>query len=490
MLRPLLLSALLSATTIGAEPVSTTFDEADARLRAAYAMAEESNDGDKLERVLSLRDAVRKALDRKDVAGVERLIRDAEEAVGLDPGGKTMLGLPIARIDAELRKEIDAIELRLAEAMQKNDSARIETIVGELVRKLGDRAGVPDVRRNGDQGKPIKTTPIEVAALVLKVIQSDPRSLKLLSAGVPTFGTMPRSYAAIVQGCLTIRPLVQQHFKDRLDVVDRLIGGCCQAMLALQLDRGYFRFPDLRGKHRHYGEMIESLVDRDADAVRDGWLIAPDPAGSTQIEAAECGIALLRAGSAFKDSGWTASGRKAAEWILAQPCVPALHCNACAVSLLCEANRQTGLATYLEGARNKYRMGIAPGQAATGRWVDPKDARTDIHLLLLRALNDLTESLPAGKERDEVAVATRRAIEPLLDEAEKLGAPATGHTVQELGRYLRLTKVPDLRARDILEQAANAAIAKSSPGGRAKAAVPLAELAGAAGVWEKASSSK
>jgi hypothetical protein len=256
-------------------------------------------------------------------------------------------------------------------------------------------------------------------------------------------------------------------------------------MIALQADRGFFKFPDLRGKHRRYGELIENLVDRDADAVRDGWLLVPDPAGSSQIDAAECGIAMLRAGAAFKQADWTAAGRKAAEWILSQPCVPAFHCNAVAISLLCEAKRQTGGAMFLEGARSKYRIGIAPGRGATGRWVDPHEARTDNHLLFIRALNDLIEALPEGRHRDDIAIALARAIESFLDEAEKLGAPATGHTIQELDRYLRLTKTPDPRARGILEQSASAAVAKSAPGGRVKAAVPLPELAAAARVWEK-----
>jgi hypothetical protein len=471
-----LIVLVLTVPLLAGEPVRVTTEEADARLRRAYSLAQESNDARLVERVLMLRDAVRRAFPRKDLAAAERLIRDAEDAVGLDPGGRTMLGLPVTHIDPARRKELEALEARLAEAMKKEDPAEVATAVGAITKLLGDEAGLPDVRRAGDRDKPVAIKPGELADLFIKQIEADPRWLKMLSAGVPT-DTLPRTYASVVQGCVLARPLVEAHRKEKLEILDGLVRGCCKAMLTLQLDPGFFRFPDLRGKHLWYGEAIETLVEQHPDAVRDGWVVVPDPTGASQIDAAECGIALLRAGSAYKNADWTAAGRKAADWSLGQPCVPTFYYNAMSVSLLCEAFRATKDQKYLDGARKKFAVGVAPAQSAGGRWLDPVSARTANHVVLIRALNDLVEVLPAGKERDAATDATGRAIQSLLDEGDKLGAPATSHTVQELSRYLSSHPEADRRVRTVLDQAAGAVMRKAAATDRSGPIISLPELA-------------
>lgn len=479
---PLLVLCSL-ATLAAAEPNRVTFDEADARLRRAHALAQETNDPALIERVLGFRDAVRKAFTRRDPAGAERLVRDAEQAVGLDPGGQTMLGLPVTHMGAGQRKEYDALQDRLAAAMKKEDRVAVAMVIADVTKLLGDQAGLPDIRQNGDDDKATPVNPEVIADLFVKAIEADPRALRALSSGKPDPATLPRSYAAIVQGCLIARPLVARHRDKKLEVVDGLARGCCQAMVALQLSPGFFKFPDVRGKHVRYGEMIDSLVDRDAEAVRDGWVVVPDPDGMAQLDAGECGIALLRAGAAYTNADWTKAGRTAADWSLGQPCVPTFHYSAATISLLCEAFRATGDRKYLDQARQKYQFGVGPGQLPVGRWANPLSARSAAHLVLIRAVHDLEEVLPAGKERDDLADGCRRAVKSLLDEADKLGAPATALTVQELGRQLRTHPSADPRLRGVVEQAAAAVVQKAS--GRARATVPLPELAATGRTWEK-----
>jgi hypothetical protein len=284
---------------------------------------------------------------------------------------------------------------------------------------------------------------------------------------------------------LLIRPLVEQHHPGKLEVLDGLVRGCCRAMMALQLELGFFKFPDLRGTNDRFGEMIERLASKDPDVVRNGWLVVPDPEGGSQYDAGECGIALLRAGAVYKVEEWTRAGRQAADWALGQPCVPNWHYNAYSVSLLCEAFRATGDKKYLEGARARFSIGISPGQGANGRWIDPHNARTVEHFVLLRAVQDLEEILPAGNDREALARTGKRAVKAVLEEAEKLGGPATSHTVQEFGRYLRLHPDADPRLRQVLEQAASATVQKCKTGGRVRAAVPLPELAAVSRVWDK-----
>lgn len=487
MSRPLALLVLLaSVPTLPAADL--TFDEADARLRRAYALAREFNDQAAVDRVLAMRDGVKKSLDRKDVVAAERQVRDAEEAAGLDPGGKTMLGLPIARIDPEVRKKLDGVEERLAAAMKKDDVPAAAAATAEMISLLGDQAGVPDLRRKGETGKPVPAKPADVADVFLKAVQADPRALKAMLAGVPSPEALPRGYASVVEGCLAVRPLVERFQKDKLEVIDGLIHGGCRAMLALQTEAGFFKFPDLRGRNMRIGDAIEKLVDKDPDAVRDGWVVAPLPDGASQVEAGECGIALLRAGAALNNDTWTAAGRKAADWGISVPPVPAFHYNAYSVSLLCEAYRVTSAAKYLEGATRKYRVGVRGGQTKNGRWADPVSARTASHLVLLRALHDLMEATPAGKDRDAIIAQARAAMAPLVEEAKNLGAPVTANTVQELERHLRLaipagSEVSAVRA--VLEQAASGTVQRCIHGGRVRAAAPLPELAAVGRVWAK-----
>jgi hypothetical protein len=467
------------------EPAAFTFEEADFRLRHVYALARETNDSALVDRVLELRDAVRRSLTRKDLVAAERLVRDAEEAVGLDPGGKTMFGLRVAWIDPALAKKIEPVDQRLAEAMAKGDSTAVAAAVEDKKKLLGELAGLPDVRRKGDRSKPTPIKSADVADIFIKAIQAEPRALRALSSGVAAPDTMPRAYASVAAGCLMIRPLVEMHHKDKLDLLDGLVHGCCKAMIALQTDRGHFKFPDLRGKHLVLGDAMEKIVEKDPDAVRDGWLLVPFPDGSSQVDAAECGIALLRAGAQYKKAEYTAAGRKAAEWARRLPPAPAFQWNAYSVCLLCEAHRTTGENEFLDAARDRYMTGVHRGQTASGRWIDPQSARTVHQFAFLRAQQDLLEAMPDGPDRGRIASSCQLTIRAILDEAEKLGSPVTSYTVQELDRHLRLFKVSAAEVRGLLEQAAAATVQRRLQSGRQRTVVPLPELAAVSRVWEK-----
>lgn len=473
----------LTASASAAEPL--TLESADVRMRRAFALARESNDSEIVEKVLELRDLVRRSFARMDPAAGERLIRDAEGRVGLDPGGKTMLGLPVWAPDSGRRKQLDGIEEQLAAAMKKEDGAAIAKLVAEWARLLGDQSGLPDVRKKGEKGKASPVKPAEVAELFLKVIESDPKALKFLSAGVPATDTPARSYASIALGCLTIRPLVGKHVKEKLELLDGVIGGCCKSMLALQLADGHFKFPDLRGKNLVIGDLIDKLVDQDAEAVKDGWLVVPFPDGSSQIDTAECGMALLDAGKTLKNKDWTDAGLKAANWSSSFPAVPTWNHNAYSASLLCAAFQATGEAKYRDSALKRYRIGIQPGQAANGRWLDTESARTGNHFVMIRALHDLVDSLPPGPDRESVAQVLAKAARAVRDEADTLGVPMTPLTIRELDRHLR-SLIGDVTSwRNMLELAASTAVQRCTQGGKVRAAVPLSELAAAGRTGER-----
>src|SRR5262249_49180471 len=155
----LLTIVLVASAAKPAEPAKLSLESADARMRRTFSLARESNDSGLVEKVLELRDLVKRSFARKDVAAVERLIRDAEGQVGLDPGGRSMLGLPVAALDPERRKQLDGLEEQLAIAMKKEDAAAVAKIVGEMQKLLADQAGLPDVRKKGEKGKAVPVKP-------------------------------------------------------------------------------------------------------------------------------------------------------------------------------------------------------------------------------------------------------------------------------------------------------------------------------------------
>ncbi|HJZ90091.1 MAG TPA: hypothetical protein VKE40_04415, partial [Gemmataceae bacterium] len=209
------LLALLPLLPLAAgEPAKLTFDDADARLRRAYALARETNDRGIMDRALELRDGVKRALDRRDAAAAELLIREVEKLVGLDAGGKTMHGLPVAQLTPDRRKQLDTLTERLAAAMVKEDDKAVAAVIGEMSKVYGDDAGLADLRRAGDTDTPVAFKPGDVADVFVKAIEADQRALKVLSAGVPATETMPRVYASVVQGCLIIRPLFERLKKE------------------------------------------------------------------------------------------------------------------------------------------------------------------------------------------------------------------------------------------------------------------------------------
>jgi hypothetical protein len=114
---------------------------------------------------------------------------------------------------------------------------------------------------------------------------------------------------------------------------------------------------------------------------------------------------------------------KAADWALRQKCCANFNYNAFSISLLAQAFRVTGEAKYLDAALKKFRVGVAPGQAPNGRWMDAHNARTVYHLIILRALGDLRSVLPADRsaERSELDAVAKPAIKALLGEFDAMG---------------------------------------------------------------------
>jgi hypothetical protein len=278
---------------------------------------------------------------------------------------------------------------------------------------------------------------------------------------------MVRFYAYLLGGTSAIQPFVETHDPARLPNLDALSSGVAGILVGLQQPAGHFPFPDLRGRNIRFGDMIQGQINAGKVEVKDGRVITPDPDGGTQFDTGLCGVALLDAGQANGKPEWTQAGLRAADWALSQPCVGNFNYNAFSVSLLSRAFRETGQRKYLNGALHKFRLGVAPGQAPNGRWIDAHNARTVYHIIILRSLGDLLAALPetAGAERAEVARVTERALRALLDEFDAMGI-----TVEALPELMLLQNVfpEDARLRAAVLTMAGSIAAKCTDGVRVK----------------------
>ena len=210
--------------------------------------------------------------------------------------------------------------------------------------------------------------------------------------------------------------------------------------------------------------------------------MSPVPDGYGLLDASECGVALLRAGAKFKSEAWTAGGLRAVEWAR-KTTSSAFHGNAAAVSLFVAAYQATADKQHLTAAWDRYSVGIAPGQTADGRWVEPTDARTPNHLLILRALLDLEESLSFGKN----------GMRSPWSRCERSGPSATTSSSWACrGRrtpfrnYRASSAAPGIGARfETGWRSPRRPRSTAASGERVRLGAPLPELAAVGKVWEK-----
>lgn len=438
---------------------------AEARLRVVMQLAREKNDRALVERVNKVGRDMCKQPD-------EAKLRALETEVGLDPGGWSMHGLKIFRPTPAFLAQRDALQHALAVAMT-NDVAAVRAACAAMSKALGDQAGLPDARRAGERATPRSISQAEAVQLFLGALESEKKGLREISAGKTVGNNMLRFYADIIQGCCEARAAIQKHQPEKVPELDKLIAGACSILLRLQQPSGLFPFPDLRGKNIRFGEMIEKQLAAHPAGVKDGWLVVADPAGGMQFDTGVCGTALLTAGDTFQHAEWTQAGRRAADWALAQRCVPNFNYNAFSVGLLAQTYKAMGDRRYLEGAIRKVELGVLPGQAPNGRWLDPHNARTVYHLIILRSLNDLASASPL-----ESAIANQaasKAVGTLLEEFERAGV--TTIALRELQRHGALNSKPDARLKSMIELNRAVIAQKCRRGDRYKLGVAVTELA-------------
>jgi hypothetical protein len=433
--------------------------DAEARLKMALQIARERNDRSLVSQVEKLGRKFKEALP----SDAEAQLSELEVKVGIDAGGWSMAGQPLFRPTPALMEKSKALAQQLREAMASDDAAKVKAATQEMLIVLGDQAGVPDGRRLGKKPQGMQLSEAAATKLFLDAMKSLGSPVKRLMEGKPLPDQMLRMYGYVLNACADIQPLVLKHQPADSADLQRLAAGCAQILITLQQPAGHLPFPDLRGKNIRFGDMITRQLDAGTVEVKDGWLITPDPDGGSQFDTGVCGSALLKAGQVFQNEAWTTAGLKAAEWALTQKCCANFNYNAFSVSLLADAYRQNHDERFLKAALHKFRVGVAPGQAPNGRWMDAHNARTVYHIIILRALGDLASVVKA--ERAEVDAVAKPAIKALLDEFDAMGI-----TVEALPEMLAISTLypEDARIKTAVSAMASSIIEKCTDGKNVK----------------------
>jgi len=167
------------------------------------------------------------------------------------------------------------------------------------------------------------------------------------------------------------------------------------------------------------GKPIEQIVER-------GWIINDFgmAGGGLQFDNGMCGIGLLYAYADTGNAKYLDAARRAGEWAIKQPMVRNWNYNCFSGQLSARLYRVTGEDRFLEEARNKFEVGVLPGQMENGRWFDQHNARIQYHSVMLRALTDYYLALTQAGDPEAERVKTRitLGLDNLAEQITKCGA--------------------------------------------------------------------
>jgi ABC-type phosphate transport system auxiliary subunit len=429
--------------------------DAEARLGLARQIAVDRKDKALIDRIGKMTEKVRADLEARNYTLAETLVRGAEIEAGLDPGGFSINGLRMFRASPTIVGSLEALAPSFDRVMRVGDLDAIRSTIAEARTILGDQAGLPEILRPGRI--PTTRRPIAQAdafRLFIDVLISESWLVKPVVQKKPLPDTSLSTYASLIEGACVAWKLAETLDPDQVSFLDELVQACCLMVTRRQQPDGHFAFIDPRGKASKAARVVEGMVAQRSDAVKDGWVIHVDPIGTAQIETGACAMALATAGDVFGREPWTQAAKKATEWAVGQPCLPNFVATAASASLVARAYIDTGQEPDLVGLVRKLSMGLLPGQAPNGRWIDPVSATTSNHLLILRALHWAWQAIPEDRKqlRKDLKAGIDRAMGSLLEECKALGVPSQGSALRDLIHHRDLFS-SDLEADPRLEAA-------------------------------------
>ncbi|MBI2421813.1 MAG: hypothetical protein HYV27_03205 [Candidatus Hydrogenedentes bacterium] len=343
----------------------------------------------------------------------------------------------------------------LGAAMNARDAAAIEQVVQRVRTLLGPFAGVPESPERyqwpAERGTP--------EAVALRRAWDAAFSTVLARAGSKSAAPAqmelrePAYVALMLAAAVDAWPDARDRYVARLE--EELA-----FLMPLQGESGIFPYPvepDERAPEnvrRDTARMRQQFPEK----IKNGYLYIDD--GGMQFDTACVGVALCEGFRLTGERRYLEAAKRAAAWATALPLSNNWNYNAFSAWLLASVYRYTGEPVHLEAALEKTRYGVLPGLMESGRWVDQHNAKQTYHFIIVRALSELLDVLPADhadhaalKERLDLAVDAR--VEDILrDGISNVESAFWGlsQAVYRQGPQSRRGEALDLIAQLILEQ--------------------------------------
>lgn len=319
--------------------------------------------------------------------------------------------------------DIRDLEKALKSAMAAEKLSEVISTVAAIQSALGPRAGVPEVRESYLKvpSNAAILTPKEAYHGFEKYLRQLPNMSWWQVGNSPRYmpGPLREPASLIAGGVAAARAKLSGHpsaLSQAKDAADFLIWAQERAGHSL------YPFPASVAATNKRAMLVMQKVLKRIDQtghrdrmIQNDWFFQDMGDGGLQFDNGECGAAMLDLYLLTREPRYLHSALKAAEWALAEPLCTNWNYNSFSVFFLAKIFSVTQDSRFLEAAVHKTMLGVIPGQLReghfTGRWVDPHNARSAYHYIMMRALAQLVGVLPAGHpQRPEVLAALARGL--------------------------------------------------------------------------------
>jgi len=349
----------------------------------------------------------------------------------------------------DVRYRVDKSFDVLRDAMLQRDAERVDRAADQLKKALGDWVCVPE-RKPNFRCQPDGRVRLDESQLRAIWQRSWPARVKrdpvpdLTRSDVKHPLLRHPSYV-VLGGLAALKCGVGDAAEIEREVKARL-----EYLLAVQRPYGLFPFADLRGRSSQFTPLLENHYRTWPEDFDNGFVVEDHLDGGLQFDNGVCAVTMISAYEALGDERYRAAAKKACGWTLKRPIVVNWNYNAFSVWALARYVRATGDKTFVAPAVERLRLGVLPGQTANGRWMDPHNARTVYHAIILRAMAELYTVLPADESiRPRLKEAIRKADRAMVEEICTRGATDADHSLSAL-RVVERALGPDARRSEAI----------------------------------------
>jgi len=314
-------------------------------------------------------------------------------------------------------------------AINSKNIKEIQAIKSNLIKSLGDYAGVSEVDPSYE--KNIDITEPDINQLIVIWSESNKENtitrpwVNAIKLSSYTGTKAPRLRKTLRQGLAELRSAEfdflgkKKHMEIATDAFDYLV--------KVQSPTGVFGFPVGNDSKGNVARIVKNKIDeakkRGKNILWQDWIVDDLGSGDLKFDNGMVGAGLIYAYWVTGNPEYLASAQKAGEWAMKQTYSANFNYNSFSGYLLARLYRATGNLTYLKAAEDIFDYAVLPGQMENGRWFDPHNARIQYHSVMMRALIEyyLALQVAESKKAAKVKLAIVKGLNNLAMEITTFG---------------------------------------------------------------------